>query len=278
MARAENKVTAGPTAQMVANLARKLRVRKGWTQEQLGSELGFSGAAVSAMETLAQPASDDMLVQLERVLGDGMDIFEDARVPVRLEKFPEQFKDYSLLEQQALVLRLYATLVIHGLFQTEEYARALIGGGYPPLPEQRVEELVEARMARRALFDRTPVALIEVVLEESVLRRAIGSKEVMRGQMLHLAECARRRNVTFQVLPMECGLSGEHAGARGGMTLAETPEHDHLVYLEPQDESLLISAPAKVSTYAQRYAKIRAQALDPRASLGLIEELAGEHR
>lgn len=263
---------------MVANLARKLRVRKGWTQEQLGSELGFSGAAVSAMETLAQPASDDMLVQLERVLGDGMDIFEDARVPVRLEKFPEQFKDYSLLEQQALVLRLYATLVIHGLFQTEEYARALIGGGYPPLPEQRVEELVEARMARRALFDRTPVALIEVVLEESVLRRAIGSKEVMRGQMLHLAECARRRNVTFQVLPMECGLSGEHAGARGGMTLAETPEHDHLVYLEPQDESLLISAPAKVSTYAQRYAKIRAQALDPRASLGLIEELAGEHR
>lgn len=63
MARTENKATAGPTAQMVANLARKLRVRKGWTQEQLGTELGFSGAAVSAMETLAQPASDDMLVQ-----------------------------------------------------------------------------------------------------------------------------------------------------------------------------------------------------------------------
>ncbi|MFD9631557.1 helix-turn-helix domain-containing protein [Streptomyces violascens] len=278
MARAENKVTAGPTAQMVANLARKLRVRKGWTQEQLGSELGFSGAAVSAMETLAQPASDDMLVQLERVLGDGMDIFEDARVPLRLEKYPLQFQDYALLEQMAVVLRLYATLVIHGLFQTEEYARALIGGGYPPLPEQRVEELVEARMARRALFDRKPVALIEVVLEESVLRRVIGSAEVMRDQMRHLAECARRRNVTLQVLPMDCGLSGEQPGTRGGLTLVETPEHDRLVYLEPQDESLLLSDPAKVSTYAQRYAKIRAQALDPRASLGLIEELAGEQR
>ncbi|MEV5938603.1 helix-turn-helix transcriptional regulator [Streptomyces sp. NPDC051994] len=278
MARAENKVTAGPTAQMVANLARKLRVRKGWTQEQLGKQLGFSGAAVSAMETLAQPASDDMLVELERVLGDGMGIFEDARVPVRLEKFPVQFQDYSLLEQKALTLRLYATFIIHGLFQTEAYARALIGGGYPPFPEQRVEELVEARMARKVLFDRNPVALIEMVLEESVLRRAIGSEEIMRDQMLHLAECARRRNVTLQVLPLDCGLSGEHTGDRGAMTLAETPEHDHLAFLEVQGESLIIADSAKVSTYAQCYAKIRAQALDPRKSLGLIEELAGEKR
>ncbi|MFI6687421.1 Scr1 family TA system antitoxin-like transcriptional regulator [Streptomyces sp. NPDC050485] len=278
MARAENKVTAGPTAQMVANLARKLRVRKGWTQEQLGKQLGFSGAAVSAMETLAQPASDDMLVELEKVLGDGLGVFEEARVFVRLEKYPVQFQDYALLEQKAVVLRLYATLVLHGLFQTEEYARALIGGGYPPLPEQRVEELVEARMARRALFDRTPVAHIELVVEESVLRRVIGGPEVMRGQLLHLAECIRRRNVTLQILEMDSGLTGEYAGARGELNLVETPEHDHLVYLEVQDESILLSDPAKVSTYAQRYAKIRAQALDPRKSLSLIEELAGEYQ
>lgn len=278
MARAENKVTAGPTAQMVANLARKLRVRKGWTQEQLGTELGFSGAAVSAMETLAQPASDDMLVQLERVLGDGMDIFEDARVPVRLEKFPEQFKDFAPLEQHAVVLQMYETLVINGLFQTEEYARALIGGGYPPLPEQRVEELVQARMERQALLDRQPVASIELILEEAVLRRVIGSPEIMRAQMRHLVACTRRRNVNLYVLPLGCGAGGEHAGARGGITLVETPDHDRLAYLEVQGESLLITDPAKVSTFAQRYAKIRAQALDPRESLGLIEELAGEQR
>ncbi|MGI5401785.1 helix-turn-helix domain-containing protein [Streptomyces sp. CA-135486] len=278
MARAENKETAGPATRLVAGIARNMRVKKGWTQEQAGSELGFSGAAVSAMETCAQPASDEMLVALERVLGDGMGIFEQAREYVRLDKYPAQFKDYALLEQKALGLSLYATLVVHGLFQTEEYARALIGGGYPPLSEGRVEELVEVRMARRALFEREPVALIELVLEESVLRRTIGSEEVMRGQMRHLAECARRRNVTLQVLPLDCGLSGEYAGDQGGMELVETPEHDHLVYLESQGESLLIKDPAKVSTCAQRYARIRAQALDPRESLGLIERLAGEQR
>lgn len=278
MAKSENKETAGPATRLVADVARNMRLRKKWSQEQAGSELGFSAAAVSAMETCAQPASDEMLVALERVLGEGMGIFEQAREYVRLDKYPVQFKDHALLEQKAVGLSLYATLVVHGLFQTEEYARALIGGGYPPLPEQRVEDLVEVRMARRALFEREPVALIELILEESVLRRTIGSAEIMHGQLLYLAECAKRRNVMLQVLPLDCGLSGEHAGARGGMTLVETPEHDHLVYLEPQDESLLIKDPAKVSTYNQRYARIRAQALDPRESLGLIERLAGDRQ
>lgn len=149
MARAENKESASPTARLVADVARKLRVRKGWTQEQLGREMGFSAAAVSAMETCAQPASDEMLVKLEQVLGDGLEIFEQARVYMRMEKYPPQFKNYAGLEQKALVVRLYATHVIHGLFQTEAYARALIGGGYPPLSEHRVEELVEARMDAR---------------------------------------------------------------------------------------------------------------------------------
>lgn len=278
MAKAENKETAGPATRLVADVARNMRLRRKWSQDQLGGEIGFSGAAVSAMETCAQPASDEMLVALERVLGEGLGIFEQAREYVRLDKLPAQFKNYSLLEQKAVGLSLYATLVVHGLFQTEEYARALIGGGYPPLPEQRVEELVEARMSRKALFERQPVALIELILEESVLQRVIGSKEVMRGQLLHLAECAKRRNVTLQVLPLDCGLSGEHAGAYGEMNLVETPEHDHLVYLEPQEEALLIKDSAKVSTYAQRYARIRAQALDPRESLGLIERLAGDQQ
>lgn len=276
MARAENKETAGPATRLVAEIAKMLRERKGMTQEELGVEMGYSGAAVSAMETCAQPASDHMLVELERVLGHGLGIFVRARDFVRLDKYPAQFKNYVLLEQKAVSLWLYATLVVHGLFQTEAYARALIGGGYPPLPEERVEELVEARMARKALFDREPMALIELIVEESVLRRTIGSQEVMRDQLTYLAECGRRRNVTLQVLPLDCGLSGEHAGDRGDMNLVETPDHEHLLFLEVQGESVLVSDPSGVSTRAQRYAKIRSQALGPRESLGLIERLAGE--
>ncbi|MFI0930601.1 helix-turn-helix domain-containing protein [Streptomyces sp. NPDC021019] len=275
MASAENKQTASPMALMVAEVARTMRIQRGWTQEQLGLELGYSAAAVSAMETCAQPASDAMLVELGRVFGNGAAMFESARRYMRMERYPLQFQDYALLEQAALSLQLFATNVIHGLFQTEAYARALIGGSYPPLSDQRVEELVQLRMERKALFDREPLPMIEIIIDEAALRRVIGSEEIMREQLLHLVECARRRNVTLLVLPLDSGKYGEYAGDRGEINLLETPTHEHLVYLEPQDESLLISDPTKVSTYAQRYAKIRSQALGPRESLDLIKRLAG---
>ncbi|MEV7293697.1 helix-turn-helix transcriptional regulator [Streptomyces microflavus] len=275
MASAENKESASPTAQMVAEVARTMRIQRGWTQEQEGQELGYSAAAVSAMETCAQPASDAMLVELERVLGNGTGIFLTARRYMRMERLPQQFQDYALLEQDAISLQLFVTNVVHGLFQTEAYARALIGGGCPPLSDERVEELVQLRMERTALFERDPLPMIEVIIDEAVLRRIIGSEEIMREQLLYLVECARRRNVALLVLPLDAGKYGEYAAGHGGVTLAETPAHEHLVYLEAQEESLLISDPAKVSTYAQRYAKIRSQALGPRESLDLIMRLAG---
>ncbi|MFJ3437637.1 DUF5753 domain-containing protein [Streptomyces cyaneofuscatus] len=275
MASAENKETASPAAKLVAKVTRMLRVQRDWSQDRLGDELGYSAAAVSAMETCAQPASDAMLVALKRVLSEGSEVFETARLYMRMERLPEQFQDYALLEQAAISLQLFAANVIHGLFQTEAYARALIGGGYPPLSDERVEELVQLRMARKALFDRDPLPMIEIIIDESILRRVIGSEEIMREQLLYLVECAQRRNVTLLVLPLDAGKYGEYAGARGEMDLMETSEHEHLVYLEPQDESLLISDPAKVSIYAQRYAKIRSQALGPRESLDLIMRLAG---
>ncbi|MFF5919207.1 helix-turn-helix domain-containing protein [Streptomyces flavochromogenes] len=278
MARAENREAIGPAARMAAAVARKTRVKKGLTQDRLGTRMGFTGAAISAMERLIHPVSDEMLVQLEHALGGGTGIFEEMRELVRLEKLPEQFRGYAPIEQKAVALWLYANHVVHGLFQTEGYARALIAGGYPEPTPERVEELVVGRMARKALFDRRQVCEIELILDESVLKRAIGNEEVMSEQLAYLAECARRKNVNLQVLPLEAGLGGEYAGDRGMMNLVETPAHDHVTFLEIQGESLLITDRPKVSTHRQRYAKIRAQALDPRRSLGLIEELAGARR
>ncbi len=278
MARAENKEPVGPVARMAATVARRMRLKRGLTQDQLGALMGYTGAAISAMERLLHPVSDEMLVQLERVLGGDTGIFEEMRDLLRLERLPEQFRGYAQIEQKALALWLYANHIVHGLFQTEAYARALIAGGYPEPTPERVEELVMARMARKALFDRSRVCEIELVLDESVLRRPIGSEEIMREQLLHLAESARRRNVNLQVLPLDAALGGEYAGDRGALEIVETPAHDRVTYLEIQGESVLVTDRAKVSIHTQRYAKIRAQALDPRRSLGLIEELAGVDR
>ncbi|MEU4063269.1 helix-turn-helix transcriptional regulator [Streptomyces wedmorensis] len=279
MTRVESKENpVGPVARMAAAVAKRMRTKKGLTQEQLGTQMGFTGAAISAMERLIHPVSDEMLDHLERALGGGTGIFEEMRELVRMEKLPEQFREYAPIEQKAVALWMYSSHVVHGLFQTEAYARALIAGGYPEPTPERAEELVIGRMARKALFDRKQVCEIELILDESVLKRVIGDEEIMQEQLAHLAECARRRNVNLLVLPLNAGLGGEYAGDRGNLTVIETPDHDRVTYLEIQGESLLITDRAKVSTHTQRCAKIRAQALDPRRSLGVIEELAGARR
>ncbi|MFE3787339.1 helix-turn-helix domain-containing protein [Streptomyces goshikiensis] len=267
-----------PTSSLVAEIARIIRLEKGLTQEALGKLIGYTGSAVSALETGAQPVSDAMLERLEDGLGDRRGIFEAARKYILMEKYPVRFRHFSQLEAKAHSISSYETHVVDGLFQTEDYARALIGGGYPPVPQAKAEELVEARMARKALFDRDPMAMIELIMDESVLLRPFGSWEVHRGQLRSLVEDAQRDNVMVQVLPLERGLKGSYAGARGPMKLVETKDHDHVVYLEIEDESILVSNRAKVSGLSQRYAKIRAQALSPDESLGLIERLAGERK
>ncbi|MET7567655.1 helix-turn-helix transcriptional regulator [Streptomyces sp. NPDC005492] len=278
MARAENKAGASGTAHLVAALAKALREQQGLTQVELGKITGYTGSAISAMETCAQPASDDMLVKLEEKIGAGLGIFQKARKYVLLDKYPPQFKDFSLMEAEAVTLSSYQTYVVDGLFQTEEYARALIGGGYPKLADTKVQELVEARRARRKLFDRDPTAMIELILDEAVLRRPFGSWDIHREQLRSLAEDAERDNVSVQVVPLERALRGGHAGARGDMKLVETKEHHHVVYLEMEDESVLVSDPTKVAQLSHRYAKIRTQALSPDDSLSLIQKLAGEER
>ncbi|MFF7980070.1 helix-turn-helix transcriptional regulator [Streptomyces sp. NPDC007901] len=278
MARTENKAEAGGTAQMVAALAKALREQQELTQEELGRRTGYTASAISAMETCAQPASDKMLVALEEAIGNGMGVFEKARKWMLLEKYPARFRGFSELEAGAVTISSYETHVVDGLFQTEDYARALIGGGFPPVSEQKREELVEARLARRALFKREPAPMIELILEESVLRRPFGSWEVLRGQLLSLVEDAGRDNVCLQVLPMERGLRGSYAGARGPMKMVVTADHEHVVYMEIEDQGILVSEPEEVSQLAHRYAKIRAQALSTDDSVSLIERLAGEKR
>ncbi|MFE1884951.1 helix-turn-helix domain-containing protein [Streptomyces diastatochromogenes] len=279
MARAENKVAAGGTALLVAALAKALREQLGLTQEELGKLIGYTASAISAMETCAQPASDKMLVALEEHIGGGLGIFEKARKFILLDKYPPQFKNFALMEAEAVTLASYETFMVDGLFQTPEYARALIGGGFPKLSTEKLEQLVDARIARRSLLDRKdPTAMIELIVEESVLRRPFGGWDVLQGQLRSLAEDAERDNVTIQVLPFERGLRGTHAGAHGNMKLVTTKDHHHLVYLEIEDESLLVSDPTRVALLTHRYARIRSQALSPDDSLSLIQKLAGEER
>jgi transcriptional regulator with XRE-family HTH domain len=115
MARAENKTEAGGTAHVVAALAKALREQQALTQEQLGKKIEYTAAAVSAMETCAQPASDQMLVNLEETIVGGLGVFQKTRKWMLLEKDPARFRGFSELQAGAITLCSYETHVVDGL-------------------------------------------------------------------------------------------------------------------------------------------------------------------
>ncbi|MET8009964.1 helix-turn-helix transcriptional regulator [Streptomyces sp. NPDC005271] len=272
MSQSKKKDSAPPTVQYFAAVLRLLRERAGLTQEELGALMNYTGSAVSAVETCAKPPTDEFIDAAEKALDAG-GLLRSAIKYLRLERYPVYFQGFVQLEQEALSVSSYCALVVDGLLQTEEYTRALLKSNYPPFEQEELEQLVEARMDRKALFHRKPMALIHTVLEESALRRQIGDREVMHAQYEHLVQCAGLPNVTIQVMPLQ---RAEHAGLRGPMKLIETPDESPLVYMESHDESILVSKADKVGALTRRYAMIRTQALGPDESVSFIKQLMGE--
>jgi transcriptional regulator with XRE-family HTH domain len=266
------KNSSSPTGQYFAEVLRTLRTQAGWSQNELGERMAYSGAAVSAVETGAKPATDEFIAAAEKALSTG-GILAAAAKYLRLERYPAYFQGFVQLEQEALSVSSYSTQVIEGLLQTEAYTRALLNCDFPPLDEEEKEQLTSARMERKALFDRKPVCVVSVILEEASLRRQIGCPEVMRAQYEYIAEQAQRPNLVVQVMPMG---RGGHAGLRGPMKVIETPEQTTLVYSEALGKSLLVSKPDEVGLLARRYAMIGRQALRPEESVDFIGQLAGE--
>jgi transcriptional regulator with XRE-family HTH domain len=266
------KNASSPAAQYFAEVLRVLRTKAGLSQNELGQLMGYTGAAVSAVETCAKPATDEFIEGAEKALEAGGLVSAAAKY-LRLERYPEYFQGFVPLEQDALSVSSYCTQVIEGLLQTEAYTRALLKCDFPPLDDDEIERLTLARMERKQLFERKPVCVISVILEEAALRRQIGTVEVMRAQCEYLVELAERPNLVIQVMPDD---QGAHAGLRGAMKIIETPEQATLVYSEALGKSLLISQPVETGLLARRYAMISRQALRPEESVVLIGQLAGE--
>ncbi|MGW5447338.1 Scr1 family TA system antitoxin-like transcriptional regulator [Streptomyces asiaticus] len=130
------------------------------------------------METCAKPPTDEFIDAAEKALDAG-GLLRSAIKCLRLERYPVYFQGFVQLEQEAVAVSSYCTQVIDGLLQTKDYARALLKSNYPPFEPEELEQLVEARMDRKALLTRKPMALIHTILEEPALRRRIGGAEVI---------------------------------------------------------------------------------------------------
>ncbi|MEU2895907.1 DUF5753 domain-containing protein [Streptomyces sp. NPDC007056] len=143
----------------------------------------------------------------------------------------------------------------------------------PPLDDGIVSERVAARLARQEIFHRRPHPLMRFVIDESVLRRPIGGRDVLRGQLEQVLLVSHMRHVEVQVMPLS---RDENAGMAGPFTLIETTGERRIAYVEVQNISRVHSDRESVRALEAKYGTLRAQALTPRESLAYVEKLLGE--
>jgi transcriptional regulator with XRE-family HTH domain len=266
------KQQGSDSMRMWGALHKAYRMAANLTHEEVATFVGYSPSLVISIERGVRMPSETFVERADEITRAGGMLIKAAEHLSR-QRYPVWFEDYVIEEQRARTIWSYDMHVIKGLLQTEEYARAVLSALHPPLEEEEIEARLKARLERQKLLTRKPTCVFSYVVEEWVLRRPIGGRAVMKRQLEHLIEVSEMRNVSIQVMPMSYE---SHAGLDGPMTLLETPEHKWLAYFEVQEHSQLLDDANRVSLLQERYAMIRSQALTPRESVKLIEQLAGE--
>lgn len=261
-----------PTWVAYAKLVKLHRHRAGLTQLQLAEAVGYSYETVAAIEQARRPAKLAFTRGAEREL-DAQGTLMVLQEEVDRAKLPEFFRDVALLEEEALSRHDWNPLLVPGLLQTEDYARALFSAHCPPLSGDEIEQGVEARVSRQRLLTRKKPVELCFVIGEAALRNPVGGKRVQREQLEALRKHGSLPHVEVQVMPWTCGF---HPGLNGPMIVMETSEHEVVGYVESQEAGFVISEPDRVSAFTHRYGKMRSVALNPDESAQFIDRLAGE--
>jgi transcriptional regulator with XRE-family HTH domain len=269
--------------QLAAEL-RRLRETAGLTGDEVAARLSWSPAKISRIETartMVSPADLQAVLDLYEVSGGNRDRLTELGRAARQRGWWDTYADllgpeYATLialESDAQMVRWYAAQIVPGLLQTEDYAREIIRSTLLISPPGEIERKVQVRMSRQRVLDAEVPPRLSVILDESVLRRAVGSAEVMREQLRHLVQAASRPNVDLRVLPYA---AGAHPSVTGEFTILSFPERDapDVVYLENMTSNIYVEREAEVFLYTLVFERLAPMAMGPEDSVSLITELA----
>ncbi|MHC0431828.1 helix-turn-helix domain-containing protein [Streptomyces sp. O3] len=269
---------------LLGSQLRRLREERGITREQAGYSIRASESKISRVELgrVSFKARDveDLLtlygVTDEAERGALLALAKEANVAGWWHSYsdvlPGWFQTYVGLEGAASLIRVYEIQFVHGLLQTEAYARAVILRGAPDLAEAEVERRIALRLERQKALVSERAPRFHCVLDEAALRRPYGDRAVMRGQLEHLIEVSERPNVTLQVMPFSFG---GHSGESGSFALLRFPESDlsDVVYLEQLTSALYLDKREEVAQYERAMERLQQDSPGPEQSRDLLRGL-----
>ncbi len=252
------------------------RTRARLSQEQLGSLVYIGGDMIAKVERGDRGASDKLIQALEGLPELGSSgtlalLWDQLKEHLTGRPFPGWFDRWPDVEANARTLRTFEPLIVPGLLQTEEYARALLCTRVGD-SEDDIEAMVSARMRRQDILNRDKPPTMWVIVDEGVLRRCVGSPAVMKEQLIRSVELAHRPDIVTQVIPLS---AGAHQGLNGGaFVIADLPGAPSVAYQDTARAGQVLESPDDIEALMLTWDTLKSEALPRAASLALIEEVA----
>jgi transcriptional regulator with XRE-family HTH domain len=282
-------MATGPTVRRrrLGTELRKLRESRGYKLEEVSALLGVAPSTLSRIETGKAPTKSVYLNRLLELYGITDSCQRQILVDMAREGhrkgwwaayddvLPSGLGVYLGLEAEASGLRSYEISVVHGLLQTADYARDVLRATMPRHTPDQIDRLVDLRMERQRRLDEEPPLELWVIHDEAVIERTVGGRALMHRQLMHLLALAGRPGVTLQVLPFDCGAHAGHDGAFSVIEFHERADAE-VVYVQSAAGSLYLEKDRDVAARAAAFDQLRAAALPPAASVGLISKAARE--
>ncbi|TDB83261.1 transcriptional regulator, partial [Micromonospora fluostatini] len=234
--------------------------------------VGFKERDVSDLLTLygvKDPHERESLLKLAR----------DANNPGWWHRYgdvlPTWFQSYLGLEAAAALIRSYEVQFVPGLLQTRDYARAVVSLGHRRATPDELDRRVDLRMQRQQLLHRPDPPQLWAVVDEAALRRPIGGREVMRGQLTALIEATRAPHVRVQVIPFD---AGGHAAAGGAFTILRFGDQDlpDIVYIEQLTSAIYLDKREDLDFYAVAMERLCVEAEPPERTPQILTRIMDE--
>jgi Domain of unknown function (DUF5753)/Helix-turn-helix domain len=285
----EPSVGSAAARMMLGSQLRRFREAAGLTPDAAGWHIRSSRSKISRMENGRVGFKDRDLRDLltlygvtdAQVTGAMLALAGQAHTQQWWAQFgdvlPGWFEPYLGLEASASRIRSFDLQFVHGLFQTEAYARAVTGLGGRGVSRDEIDRRVAVRLKRQELLTAAKPPRVWSVMDEAALRRPVGGVPVMRGQLRWLAEVAQLPNVTLQVVPFAVG---GHDAAGGSFTILRFSERDvpDVVYIEQLTGALYLEKPAATDHYLDIMNRLSAISLDPGQTILFLDNVRRELR
>jgi transcriptional regulator with XRE-family HTH domain len=267
MADDQGEFTRDPLIRAFGAILRAHRNENGLSRAQLAEALGCTPQWIEKMETGTKP-SVASAVDLDTYFGLSAKTFQTMAEEIehagRQNAVPPGFSGFVKREAEASVIYVFENMVVTGLFQTRDYAYEVLRTGRKP---ETTDQLVATRMERQEILTRDDPPQVVAVFDEAVIRRLIGTREVLKGQVEHLIRLAAEPNITVQLVP---GGKGTYAGLMGAFVILGFTAYADIVYVDGHAGGQLIDEAAKVREHTHRFNLIRGAAMSEDETLSLL--------